>query len=146
MGKLYRHTMGKRLGNGLMTRLVRGGKGPKAMWVVTIRGRTTGKEYSTPIWLMERPDGRYWISVFGETNTIKNARAAGRATLSRGAVREDVRLTEVPVSERVPLLRAYLGLNKSRIAWAYFGTTPKSSDAEFAAIAPEHAVFRLGPV
>ncbi len=146
MGKAYRHTMGKRLGNGLLTRLVRGGKGPKAMRIVTVRGRTTGKEYSTPVWLMERPDGRYWVSVFGETNTIKNARAAGRATLSRGAVREDVRLAEVPVSGRVPLLRAYLGLNKSRMTRTYFGATPESSDAEFAAIAPEHAVFRLEPV
>ncbi len=116
------------------------------MRIVTIRGRTTGKQYSTPVWLMERPDGRYWVAVFGETNTIKNARAAGRATLSRRALREDVRLAEVAVSERVPLLRAYLGTNKSRTARMYFGATPESSDPEFAAIAPEHAVFRLEPV
>ncbi len=102
--------MAKRLGNALLTRLVRGGRGPKAIRLVTIRGRTTG-----------------------------------RTTLSRGPSREEVRLIEVPIAERVPLLRAYLDLNKSRMARTYFGATPYSSDAELAGIAPEHAVFRLEP-
>src|SRR6266508_4284989 len=127
-----------RVGNGLLTRLVRGGIGPKAMRLVTVRGRTTGKEYSTPIWLVEQAGGRYWVAVFGETNTVKNARAAGRVTLRRGAVREDVLLGEVPVSERVPYLRARIGLSSSRMLRPYFGATPQSSDAEFAEIAPEH--------
>ena len=135
--------MGLRVGNGLLTRLVRGGIGPKAMRLVTVRGRTTGKEYSTPIWLVEQADGRYWVAVFGETNTIKNARAAGRVTLSRGAVRDDVRLREVPVTERVPFLRARIGLGGSRMLRPYFDATSQSSDADFAAIAPEHAVFKL---
>ncbi len=134
--------MGLRVGNGLLTRLVRGG-GPKAMRLVTVRGRTTGKEYSTPIWLVEQADGRYWVAVFGETNTVRNARAAGRATLSRGAVRDDVRLREVPVTERVPFLRARIGLGGSRMLRPYFDATSQSSDADFAAIAPEHAVFKL---
>ena len=108
-----------------------------------MRGRTTGREYSTPIWLVERPDGRYWVAVFGETNTVKNARAAGRVTLSRGATREEVALGEVPVSERVPLLRARIGLGGGPMLRPYFGATPRSSDAEFAAIAADHAVFKL---
>jgi len=107
--KECRHTMGKRVGNGLLARLVRGGMGPKAIRLVTVRSRTTGREYSTPIWLVERSGDRYWVAVFGETNTVRNARVAGRVTLSRGAVREDVRLREVPVSERVPFLRARIG-------------------------------------
>jgi len=70
------------------------------MRLVTVRGRMSGKEYSTPFWLLERPDGRYWVSVFGETNTIKNARAAGHVTVSRGTARDEVRLVEVPVEMR----------------------------------------------
>ncbi len=107
--------MGKRVGSGLLARLVRGGMGPKAIRLVTVRTRTTGREYSTPIWLVERSGDRYWVAVFGETNTVKNARVAGRVTLSRGAVREDVRLREVPVSERVPFLRARIGLGGGRM-------------------------------
>ena len=138
--------MGKRVGSGLLARLVRGGMGPKAIRLVTVRTRTTSREYSTPIWLVERSGDRYWVAVFGETNTVKNARVAGRVTLSRGAVREDVRLREVPVSERVPFLRARIGLGGGRMLRPYFGATPQSSDAEFAAIAPQHTVFKLEPV
>ena len=145
MGKQYQHTFGLRVGNGLVTRVVGAGVGPKVGRLVTVRARKSGKEYSTPIWLVERGGGRYWVAVFGETNTVKNARAAGRVTLSRGSVREDVRLTEVPVTERVPYLRARLELGGGRMWRPYFEATPRSSDAELAAIASEHTVFKLEP-
>src|SRR2546422_9771576 len=90
--KEYRHTMGMRVGNGLLARLVRGGMGPKAIRLVTVRSRTTGREYSTPIWLVERSGDRYWVAVFGETNTLKNARGAGRGAKRPGAGREGGRL------------------------------------------------------
>lgn len=143
MRKVYRHTGLKRFGNGLMTRMVGRGKGPKEMRLVTVRGRKSGKEYSTPILVLERPGGRYWISSFGETNTIRNARMAGHILLSRGDSREEVRLVELPVEDRPPLLRAYLDLNRRRIVQGYFDATRESSDAEFRADASEHTVFRL---
>jgi hypothetical protein len=146
VGKAYRHTAGKRFGNAVLTRVVRSGRGPKAMRVVTVRGRRTGNEYSTPIWVMDRADGRYWVSTFGETETVKNARAAGRVTLRRGDAVEDVRLVEIPPSDRVPFLRAYMDDNRSRMARTYFGATPKSTDEELAALAPQRAVFRLEPI
>ena len=145
MGKQYQHTFGLRIGNSLLTRVVGAGVGPKAGRLVTVHARKSGKEYSTPIWIVEQGGGRYWVAVFGETNTVKNARAAGRVTLSRGSVREDVRLTEVPVTERVPYLRARLELGGGRMLRPYFEATQRSSDAEFAAIAPEHTVFKLEP-
>jgi hypothetical protein len=114
------------------------------MRLVTVRGRKSGKEYSTPFWLLERPDGRYWVSVFGETNTIKNARAAGHVTVSRGATRDEVRLVEVPVESRLPLLHEYLASNKSPLVRTYFAM-PTSTDDELQALAPEHTVFKLEP-
>jgi len=115
------------------------------MHVVTVRGRKSGKEYSTPFWLLERPDGWYWVSVFGETNTIKNARAAGHVTVSRGATRDEVRLVEVPVESRLPFLHEYLASNKSSMVRTYFAT-PTTSDDELQALASEHTVFKLEPV
>jgi hypothetical protein len=38
----------KRIGNGLLTRVVGLGRGPEAFRLVTVRGRKTGREYSTP--------------------------------------------------------------------------------------------------
>ena len=64
-------------------------------------------------------------------------------TLTRGDEHEDVSLTEVPVGERVALLRAYLNLNRSPMVRRYFGATRSSSDEELDAIAPDHAVFKL---
>ena len=143
VGKVYRHTGLKRFGNGLMTRMVGRGKGPKEMRLVTVRGRNSGKEYSTPILVLEQPGGRYWVSSFGETNTIRNARMAGHILLSRGDAREAVRLVELPVEDRPPLLRAYLNLNRRRMVQGYFDATRESSDAEFRADALDHTVFRL---
>ncbi len=114
--------------------------------LVSARNTGTRSECGSGTGLVEQAGGRYWVAVFGETNTVKNARAAGRVTLRRGAVREDVLLGEVPVSERVPYLRARIGLSSSRMLRPYFGATPQSSDAEFAEIAPEHTVFKLEPV
>lgn len=145
MPKAYRHTGFKRFANGLLTRVVRRGRGPKPMHLVTVRGRKSGKEYSTPFWLLELPDGRYWVSVFGETNTTKNARAAGHVTVSRGATRDEVRLVEVPVESRLPLLHEYLASNKSPMVRTYFAP-PTTSDDELQALAPEHPVFKLEPV
>jgi hypothetical protein len=134
-----------RVGNSLVAGLVRGGLGPKGLQLITVHGRSTGKEHSTPILLVDRDGGRYWVAVFGETETVKNARAAGRATLSRGSVREKVRLSEVPVSERVPMLRARVARGAGPMVQPYFDATPQSSDAQLAAIAPAHTVFRLEP-
>jgi hypothetical protein len=144
MPKAYRHTGFKRFGNGFLTRVVRRGRGPKPMHLVTVRGRKSGKEYSTPFWLLELPEGRYWVSVFGETDTIKNARAAGHVSVSRGATRDEVRLVEVPVESRLPFLHEYVASNKSSMVRTYFAT-PTSSDDELRALAPEHTVFKLEP-
>ena len=145
IGKAYRHTTGARIGNGVITRLVGAGLGPKPLRLVTVRSRQTGKAYSTPVVIVESSGGRYWVAVFGETNTVKNARAAGRITLSRGSAREDVRLTELPASERMPHLRARAALGVSGMVRPYFNVTPQTSDAELLAIAPEHPVFKLEP-
>lgn len=144
MQKEYRHTGFTRFGNGLLTRVVRRGRGPQAFHLVTVRGRKSGKEYSTPFWLVERTDGRYWVSLFGETNTVKNARAAGHVTVSRGGTRQEMRLAEVPVADRLAALRTYLDGNKNSIVRKYFAT-PGSSDEELQALAPEHPVFKLEP-
>jgi hypothetical protein len=114
------------------------------MHVVTVRGRKSGKEYSTPFWLLELPDGRYWVSVFGETETVKNARAAGHVTVSRGATRDEIRLVEVPVESRLPFLHEYVASNKSSMVRTYFAS-PTSSDDDLRALAPGHPVFKLEP-
>jgi hypothetical protein len=54
-----------------------------------------------------------------------------------------VRLTELPVPERVRPLRIYL--RRVTFVRPYFDVTADSSDEELLAIAPNHPVFRIEP-
>jgi hypothetical protein len=87
---------------------------------------------------------RYLVAPRGETEWVRNARAAaGEAAIRRGKA-EDVTLTEVPVSERAPIIQTYLLAN----AWetkGEFGIDPKAPLEEFQKIADKHPVFRITP-
>ena len=69
---------------------------------------------------------------------MKNVRAAGSATLTRGRTSETVRLEELPVEAREPVLRAFL--EQVRGGVRYFGSqTPD----QIAAAAERYPVFRV---
>src|SRR6266513_1956347 len=54
--------------------------GPNAL--ITVRGRKSGVPRTTPVAIVEI-DGRRWvIGTFGDTNWVRNLRAAGEATVS----------------------------------------------------------------
>ena len=62
--------------------------GPNAL--ITIRGRKSGEPRTTPVALVEIDGHRWIIGTFGETNWVRNLRAAGEATVSVGKRREQV--------------------------------------------------------
>ena len=75
---------------------------------------------------------------------MRNARAAGSVTLSRGGRSETVRVEEVGSDEAAPVLRTYL--RETGLVRKYFDAGPDSPLEAFAAEAPRHPVFRiLGP-
>lgn len=145
MARVYRHSPFLRLANNLGAQmLVRFGLGLAHSRAVVVQGRRSGRTYVTPMHVLTGPDGRFIVSAFGETPTIKNLRAAGHTTLIRGRSREDVRLIEVQEADRVPFLRAYLKVN--RRVTAYFDATADSPDAALAEAAHDHTVFRVEPI
>jgi deazaflavin-dependent oxidoreductase (nitroreductase family) len=80
--------------------------GPNAL--ITVRGRKSGEPRTTPVALVEI-DGRRWvIGTFGDTNWVRNLRAAGEATVSVGRRREDVKASELVGEERVSFFRDVL--------------------------------------
>ncbi len=87
---------------------------------------------------------RYLVSMLGEgADWVRNVRAAnGEAVLSHGAAQQ-VRLEEVPVSERAPILQAYL--RRAPGARPHFDIDPEAPIEEFARVAPRYPVFRLAP-
>lgn len=67
--------------------------GPNAL--ITIRGRKSGVDRTTPVALIEIGGKRWVAGTFGETHWVRNLRAAGEATLTVGRRREAVTATEL---------------------------------------------------
>lgn len=77
--------------------------------LITVRGRKSGVPRTTPLAVIAI-DGRRWVwSPWGESQWVRNLRAAGRATISARGRTEEVTATELNPSERVEYFRSDLG-------------------------------------
>ncbi|HEY6115313.1 MAG TPA: nitroreductase family deazaflavin-dependent oxidoreductase [Candidatus Dormibacteraeota bacterium] len=80
--------------------------GPNAL--ITVRGRTSGEPRTTPVAVVDIGGRRWVVGTFGDTNWVRNLRAAGQATVTVGRRREDVKASELSVEERVSFFRDVL--------------------------------------
>ena len=105
-------------------------------YVLEVRGRQSGRTISLPVDPIEL-DGRcYLVCACGNSNRVRNARAAGEVVL---AVRE------LAPGMRPPVLKAYLDRYASEVQ--RFFPIPKGSVVEaFADLAPRYPVFELEPL
>jgi deazaflavin-dependent oxidoreductase (nitroreductase family) len=109
--------------------------------VLTVRGRVSGKPYSTPVDAIEH-DGRRWlVAPYGVTNWVRNARAAGEVELRRGDRIERMRVREASSDEAVPILRHYLEVVP--VTRPYFDVGPDATEETLAAEVERHPVFQL---
>ena len=77
--------------------------------LVTIRGRKSGLPRTTPLAVIQ-VGGRRWVwSPWGESQWVRNLRAAGRATITQRGRTEEVTATELDPAERVGYFRDILG-------------------------------------
>lgn len=93
--------------------------------------------------MIEVDGGRWLVAGYGPAGWVRNARAAGWVTLSRGRHSDRFRVVEADVEAAVPVLRKYIG--DIRVTRAYFDAGPDASDVAIAAELERHAVFRLIP-
>ena len=98
---------------------------------------------ATPVNLLELDGERYLVAPRGNTQWVRNARAAGGGQLRLGKRTEDVELVELPADQRVPVLRVYLTKWGWEVGRFVEGLSKKSTDAEIAAVAPGMPVFRV---
>ena len=76
--------------------------------LVTIRGRNSGMERTTPIAIIDVA-GRRWIwAPWGEVHWVRNLRAAGRARIAYRRRDEEVTATELDADQRVAFFRDVL--------------------------------------
>ena len=114
--------------------------------VLEVRGRKSGEPRRTPVNLLTLEGSRYLLAPRGNTQWVRNLRAAGGGELLLGRRAEGFQADEVPEADRVPILRAYLRRWKWEVGAFFGGVGPESSDDELRRIAPDHPVFRLnGP-
>src|SRR5271169_5530689 len=59
------------------------GFGLKHNYLLQVRGRKSGKLYSTPIDLLEMDGKRFLVAPRGRTQWVRNAEAAGEVTLKK---------------------------------------------------------------
>ena len=111
--------------------------------VLTVRGRRSGQPRQVVVNLLSLDGQRYLVSPRGNTEWVRNVRAAGTAELTLGHRTEHVALTELPVEERAPVLRVYLDRWGWEVGRFVEGLTEDSTDAELAAAAPGFPVLRV---
>ena len=128
--------------NGALGWLASLGLTPSHMITLEVKGRRSGETRSTVMNMVEYEGEKYVVSPRGESEWVRNVRAAGGEAIIRHRGRRGVRLEEVVVEERAPILKKYLGENALSTK-QHFGMDPKAEVAEFGAIAGRHPVFRV---
>ena len=142
MAKTYRVNAQVRFVNKMMTHMIRWNFAPPRTYLMTVRGRKTGKPYSIPVTLVEREGKRWLVSPYGEVNWVKNARAAGEISLFRGKKNELLKIQELGPKESAPILKEYITLEG--IVRPYFDAQYDAPVEAFEAEASQHPVFLLG--
>jgi deazaflavin-dependent oxidoreductase (nitroreductase family) len=131
--------------NRFLNLMMRLGLSVRGSRVLEHRGRTSGELHHTPVNLLTIDGVDYLVAPRGETQWVRNVRAAGgRLVLILGRRRQSRTATEIPPAEATDILRTYLRRWKFEVGMFFDGVGPDSSEAEFAAVADRHPVFRLG--
>ena len=118
------------------------GVGPAHMHLLQVRGRKSGKIFSTPVDLLEISGKRYLVAPRGRTQWVRNAEAAGEITLKRGSQLQRFRLRAMNNTEKLPILKAYLDRFKKEVQ-RYFPIPAGSPPQAFAEVAESYPAFEL---
>jgi hypothetical protein len=115
---------------------------PDYLVTLEVAGRQSGKIISFPLAMTVMNGERYLVSMLGaETNWVRNVEAAGGKARLRHGISEEVMLEEVDVSQRAPILKAYL--QHAPGARPHMAISKDAPIAVFVKIAAEYPVFRL---
>ncbi len=111
--------------------------------VLAVRGRVSGEWRTNPVNLLPFQGTRYLVAPRGETQWVRNLRAAHEGELRVGRRVERFRAVELSDVEKPPVLRAYLRRWKWETGAFFEGVGPEAPEADLQRIAPLHPVFRV---
>jgi deazaflavin-dependent oxidoreductase (nitroreductase family) len=133
----------KNVFNRLVAVLTRAGVSVWGSRVLEVPGRKSGEPRRTPVNLMTFEGQRYLVAPRGHTQWVRNLRVSESGRLLLGRRAESFSSVELPDSEKVPLLRAYLKKWKWETGQFFGGVGADAPEEELRRIAPDHPVFRI---
>jgi deazaflavin-dependent oxidoreductase (nitroreductase family) len=128
--------------NRLMGFLAGLGVGPSFIYQLQVRGRKSGKIFTTPVNLMEFGGRQILVAPRGRTQWVRNAEAAGEITLKRGSSRLGFGLREITGDGKPEILQEYLRRYASAVQ-KFFPLKAEAPVKAFREIAKDYPVYEL---
>jgi deazaflavin-dependent oxidoreductase (nitroreductase family) len=128
--------------NSVFGRLASWGLIPGDTALLQVKGRRSGQTRSNAVTWVEHEGQRYLVAPRGNTEWVRNVKAAGGEAILKRRKAERVRLEEVPVEQRAPVIKSYLK-KTALVTKREFGIDPEAPLEEFEKIAERHPVFRI---
>ena len=136
-----------RLMNGSLGLAVKLGMSPQGAQLLTVRGRKSGKNMTTPVNPMQFEGAQYLVSPRGNTHWARNLRVSKQGSLRLGRKKRSIRVVEELAGEaKPPILLAYLerwaGVTKDHfgIPW------PNPSEADITRVCARTPMFKIEDV
>jgi deazaflavin-dependent oxidoreductase (nitroreductase family) len=129
--------------NGLIQWLTRLGVSVYGSRVLAVRGRKSGEWRTVPVNLLTHEGMQYLVAPRGETEWVRNMRAAGGGELRLGRRREPIRAVELSDTEKPPILRLYIEKWWFEVGRFFEGVTKDATLDDLRRIAPGFPVFRV---
>ncbi|MGZ6833294.1 MAG: nitroreductase/quinone reductase family protein [Mycobacteriaceae bacterium] len=111
--------------------------------ILRVRGRSSGLWRETPVNLLSLDGDRYLVAPRGETQWVRNLRAAGGGELRVGRRIEPFRAEELAPADKNPVLRAYLKRWRWEVGAFFGGVRADSPEEAVTAEASTHPIFRI---
>ncbi|MEO8541401.1 MAG: nitroreductase/quinone reductase family protein [bacterium] len=120
------------------------GLSPQGGQLLTVRGRKSGKNMTTPVNPMAFEGAEYLVAPRGDTHWTRNLRVAGTGVLRIGRKRRTVKVVaELVDAEKPPILLAYLG-RWAGVTKDHFGITwPNPSESDVTRVCARTPMFRI---
>lgn len=121
------------------------GLGLSHNYLLEVRGRKSGRIYSTPVNVLELGGKRYLVAPRGHTQWVRNLEAGGEAILKKRGRRETFRIQPVGDDAKPELLKAYLDRFKSTVQ-RFFPIRAGSPAEAFQPLVAHYPVFEIIPI
>ena len=124
--------------------MVKIGLGLSHNFLLEVRGRKTGRIYSTPVNVLEYKKKKYLVAPRGDTQWVRNVIASQKGRLVKGTKRENICLRPIADQTKAEILKAYLDTYKLTVQ-RYFPIPAGSPLKEFEPLAGRYPVFEITP-